>query len=405
MNILYSSIFFIIGSVSMLSGLFIAPAVGTLFVLLLIQNYKKISLSNLSNAKLELILITWVLITCSWSIAGTSAYIKFIPIFLLMTSTYLLCNTGLFAKEEFKKIIFTPLLLGTILAIIIFLIEYKTSGIISETFRALIQKTKRKHFALYDLDRGCCVLSLLSWVCLYYLLGMRKYIFAGCYAIAILYILSISDSLAGFLCYLLAIVVFCAIYLSKLYLINLAIICVVIAATMMPIFANLQSPRELSDSAKFLPDSAKHRLFIWKFTSEKILEKPILGYGFNASAEFSEAKNNKENKIIEYNNYKWASLPLHPHNNFMQIFFECGIIGIILFTLALVKQLLRIKTVYNKERNLLWSSCAVACFANYLAIGMISYSMWQMWWLGMFSLSMLLFSIIIGQQKIEPNKV
>ncbi|MDX1917216.1 MAG: polysaccharide polymerase, partial [Rickettsiaceae bacterium] len=85
--------------------------------------------------------------------------------------------------------------------------------------------------------------------------------------------------------------------------------------------------------------------------------------------------------VIYFHEYKWHPLPLHPHNCFMHIWLECGIIGLILLAFALVQFLTNIEKIYLTNHDLLWLSCSLAGFTNYFLISQVSYGMWQVWWI------------------------
>ncbi|VEL21874.1 unnamed protein product [Protopolystoma xenopodis] len=78
-------------------------------------------------------------------------------------------------------------------------------------------------------------------------------------------------------------------------------IAMISGSILMPIVADTIQPRYAVDHyAKFLPDSAKHRVFIWHFVAEQIAKKPILGYGFAASRNFEI----KEQDFVKYNQWR-----------------------------------------------------------------------------------------------------
>lgn len=81
------------------------------------------------------------------------------------------------------------------------------------------------------------------------------------------------------------------------------------------------------------PDSAFGRLLIWKTTGTMIAEKPLLGHGFDqfkieynkAQAQyFASGQASEKEKMI-------AGNVEHTHNEFLQIWAESGLIGLLLF--------------------------------------------------------------------------
>ena len=79
---------------------------------------------------------------------------------------------------------------------------------------------------------------------------------------------------------------------------------------------------QIGDSA--LPVSGMNRLITWKFTSHKIMEKPVLGWGLRTSRilpggnekyDIVRTQENGNRKIISRDFF----IPLHPHNQPLQI--------------------------------------------------------------------------------------
>ena len=76
-----------------------------------------------------------------------------------------------------------------------------------------------------------------------------------------------------------------------------------------------------------------HRFVIWSVSAKKISKNTFLGYGLGSSRKFGEnetiefidSSTGKEKKII------YPAIPLHPHNNSIQIWLELGLVGIIIF--------------------------------------------------------------------------
>ena len=261
--------------------------------------------------------------------------------------------------------------------------EYKFNGAITNFVRSIIQPKSTNVFLLSNLDRGCALLSVISWAVLTIFLQSRKYLLATAYYFLVLYLLNISDSLASFLAFMIGGFVF---LISRLSMANalcrtlffrLFVISIICGSILMPIISYKMQPLDIIKTAQsYLPDSAKHRLFIWHFVAEKIVDKPILGYGFGSSRNFPV----EENEMIQYEGMIWPPFPLHPHNNIIQIIFETGLIGLFLFLLLIYKNLLLVDTKKNDTIGVMGKSIYYACFTNYYIIGMISYSIWQAWW-------------------------
>ena len=78
-----------------------------------------------------------------------------------------------------------------------------------------------------------------------------------------------------------------------------------------PLIAGNYDPEHLADHFSADEQSALHRLYIWEFTSDKILEKPILGWGLDASRSIPGAGL----EVLP----SGPVLSLHPHNAALQL--------------------------------------------------------------------------------------
>ena len=157
-------------------------------------------------------------------------------------------------------------------------------------------------------------------------------------------------------------------------------------------------PRELSNNqVKLAPISAKHRLFIWNFVVKKSIERPFVGYGFNSSRKIKLAAED----FIKYDNLLLSPLPMHPHNNLLQIILETGIIGLVLYLALAAKYLNRWNLCFKTAitPNILNIRAAgYACFSTFFIISIVSFNMWQSWWLCCYLWIATLFSLIISDK-------
>ncbi|MDG2520405.1 O-antigen ligase family protein [Caulobacter segnis] len=116
-----------------------------------------------------------------------------------------------------------------------------------------------------------------------------------------------------------------------------------------------------SGEGSALPASWAHRERIWRFVSDRILERPLLGHGLDASRGYGD------------------QVPLHPHNSALQIWLELGLPGATLMVALCVWLVWRIGAVTDP----LWRAAAGASLTAYAVIGALSFGVWQEWWLGL----------------------
>ncbi|WP_341749079.1 O-antigen ligase family protein [Candidatus Tisiphia endosymbiont of Sialis lutaria] len=367
---------------------------GKIFVNL---QYAAVKKTLLSNWKLELLFCLWCLVTNFYSHNYPSSLVNYLQVSLVVLIGFIV-NSNIDKLPINATKIKIYFIIGIVAAIALFFIEYLSHGIITKTFRTIFQPNSSGQFFLFLLDRGCSLLSVLSWLLIAILILYHKYLLALIYYLLIFYLLFISDSLASFLAFTVGGLVFltnrllATKALQSIFL-KLFTLAMLTGSIMMPIISyKIQPYYALENYAKFLPDTAKHRVFIWHFVAKQIIKKPILGYGFASSRNF---KVDKE-QMVSYHQWTWSPLPLHPHNNIMQILFETGLIGLILFLSLIYKYIQKISNIslvqsskYDKMNlaskeididTLNYKSVAYACFINYYIIGMISFNIWQVWW-------------------------
>ena len=160
-------------------------------------------------------------------------------------------------------------------------------------------------------------------------------------------------------------------------LVGLAGAAVFIALTLgMPV---LQPSREaIGAFYQALPSirgSAHHRLVIWNWAADRIAERPLLGWGMDASRALPGG-NTKVEAYMPLAQYglviDGTVMPLHPHDAILQWWVELGVVGALLGA-ALVAWV--------------WLQAALAGpFVLALAAAtmpplLLSFGVWQSWWL------------------------
>jgi exopolysaccharide production protein ExoQ len=143
-----------------------------------------------------------------------------------------------------------------------------------------------------------------------------------------------------------------------------------IAVLLAPTIDHILPPPKAMFEQLSLPRSAYHRLLIWRFASEKIAERPFLGWGFNTSRAIPGGKENLD--VSE------AAMPLHPHNTALQWRLELGILGALLGA-GLFFVATDIARRYG--RNRIAQAGGVATVASAFCVAMLSFGAWQSWWL------------------------
>ncbi len=118
-----------------------------------------------------------------------------------------------------------------------------------------------------------------------------------------------------------------------------------------------------------MPLSYERRADMWLYTIERIKEKPIYGWGLDSAKTFQD--------VVELGGYKWAAIQTHPHSAPLNIWLEGGLIGTLLFAIALIIGGFGLLNFAAKNRA---ASVALAGGLSACAIAWaFSYGAWQQW--------------------------
>lgn len=134
------------------------------------------------------------------------------------------------------------------------------------------------------------------------------------------------------------------------------------------------------------PPSFYQRLEIWNFALERIRERPILGWGFDA-ARAIPGGNDKFHVSFqvpwmpEFYETSTEFMPLHPHNGGLQIWLELGGVGALLLAVALWR-LVQTQVGPTRESSVMAGFVAAALVPSTVAFGMT-----QSWWLALLAMT------------------
>ena len=120
--------------------------------------------------------------------------------------------------------------------------------------------------------------------------------------------------------------------------------------------------------------SGLHRLLIWQFTAERIAEKPLLGWGFNASRWLPGGDVAVMGGL--------PALPLHPHNAPLQWWVELGAIGAVLGAAVALLAAGALRRIPDPRS----AATGVALLASAATVGCMSFGVWQSWWIAALAL-------------------
>lgn len=245
---------------------------------------------------------------------------------------------------------------------LVLLVEAVTAGGVYGTFRNLIQDPIRPDLGRKNIAQGSFVLALLwpvaavgglragapAWLALPMALGAAV-------------VAKVFDADAPVLAVALAVSVAALVWIwprSAPKALGLAAAGLVL---MMPLLILAQ--RTMGTGGP-LPLSWSQRLDYWAYAIARIAEHPWRGWGLDASRTFS------------------PHIQLHPHNGALQIWLELGALGAVLAALAWAFVFRRLA---RDDRSLTTAAIAGSA-AVYLLFGLVSFGVWQEWWLALAAL-------------------
>ena len=313
--------------------------------------------------------MAWSALSILWSIDPAAAHIsKLARLTLLVLAGFVVidCARALdpAARARFQNLMIAGMAIAAMLALV---------DLISEgAVRQLLPNAGDSWGGMAPrFNRGMTIFALMVWpVAL--VLWRRSPVLAIVFCAALLALISNFNSsaatvaiIAGALC--------CVLALSLPRIITAIMALAVLASVFAgPFVAKRVSPDKITEiSRKSIPNSAYHRLLIWQFTAGKIAERPLLGWGFNSSKTIPGNKRDV-----------WkgsASLPLHPHNIWLQWCLELGVVGAVLGVVLCggVAWRLRNPDLGHAER-----AASLALLVAAFVIGGVAYGAWQSWWVG-----------------------
>lgn len=134
-------------------------------------------------------------------------------------------------------------------------------------------------------------------------------------------------------------------------------------------------------TATSIPESGQARIILWNFTATKYLEKPIVGVGASATKSIDEDLKPATKRSQGQQPYAERT-GQHAHNIFVQIWFELGAIGALIF---FVSGVMAWRTIGRLPRTV--QPFALAGATSAMCIGALTWGFWQEWYLSLFALA------------------
>lgn len=341
------------------------------------------------------LLLCWSALSLIWTIKPADAAPKFVTVaaFGLMVAATLMFSPPM--VEHQRHTLRRFIIAGTGFGLMILLIEMSTAGWISQSIlgKVSIHGSTKGMFG-----PASSVVLLLIWpsVAILWrsmpaaalgLIGMgffASYILPGTSA-AIAY----SIGTVFFFAALLA-------HRGAAWFLASAVALGILIAPFVPQIAPALDPSTIRAQSSSNNASLLHRLDIWALTISKVGDRPLIGWGFNASRNVPEGDahyylRNRSGTVVGQGN----RLPLHPHNGSLQAWLELGLPGALGFAALFALTALRT----GRQTEPASAAAALGAVGAAVPIWLLSFGIWQSWWMSVLTLTVLLFVSMIESEK------
>lgn len=146
--------------------------------------------------------------------------------------------------------------------------------------------------------------------------------------------------------------------------------------------------------ASWLPQSARERVVIWRYTADQIHKAPLFGAGVATARALHETREGESQRAP--GTHFRLSTSLHSHNAYLQIWYEAGAVGAVIM-LSLGLMALRGLGAFSAEVQAYLAATFVAC----ALLAASAYSIWAPWFMA--SLAMTAIFAALGAALREPH--
>ena len=311
------------------------------------------------------LLLAWCAIASSWAFDLGQSLVLVVRIAVIFAAGMVLFPIAAALDDAARARVCRWLVGGFVLTLALMAVEVGLGYPAIRSFKEV--SSGREAIAL---NRGAIAMSLIVWPLVAYLwgrgLGWKSLVIPVLLGIASTFLLSAAATLgfaAGVAAFLLVV------SQRKVgRVITLAACVVAFAATP---FAVREMHNHGWHRADWLSGSERHRVEIWNFSVDRIAEKPLLGWGFDASRHIGEL-------FFDAGEANPKIVSLHPHSAPLQIVLELGAVGAVISLALLWLLARRLDGLSRRPRE-----CGQAMFIATLAIGCVAFGQWQNWWLAL----------------------
>ena len=329
------------------------------------------------------LLLLWGSASALWSIDSLASLYRAGTLALLAVAGVALLTAGDILVEEERRFARNATVAGLLIACVLLIVEL-SAGLPLNT---LVQSAGNVPKPTI-LNGALSIVAIMAWPAALILRQNKGSLFSIALLLLAAVVLILGESNSARLAFGLAALI-AALSLLQPAMARRAMIIIatlgILGAPLLP--GTVLSPERWADVLSQTTDSAIHRLHIWQFSAERIAEKPLAGWGLDASRIIPGG----DIEVIQ----DGASMQLHPHNAPLQVWLELGVPGAMGLAAIVLIALLSVRHLPNDVQ-----AASLATTTAALTIASLSFGIWQHWWLATLTLAAV--SVKIAVDGAEP---
>jgi O-antigen ligase len=332
----------------------------------------------------------WATLSSLWSVIPQHSFLEGIRLFALSAGGLFILGSGLSVTQENRIHINKALLVGLSLALILLAIERFAHQPVTRWWYHITDN----YLPLARYDRGVVVIALAGWAAI-----VAQETVWRQFALVVLFLATafLMVSEAAMLAAIAGTTTFIAARFVPRFVAGAMIAGTLILGVAIPVATpSNETVLWLHDNVHQIKPSGIHRLLIWRFGADRVAERPFLGWGMDASRAIPGGQTDLNVMLpgLHYGEPAQA-LPLHPHDAALQWQLELGLpglalgLGIVVWIIYAIGWRARLTPTQRAG--------ALALTMAALTIGLLSFGIWQAWWLSTLWICAALFAATTGE--------
>ncbi len=316
-------------------------------------------------AGIFLSLLVWALVTSAWAISTPAALDLWKSLALIFAAILLSLNAATRLNDEARQHVATWAVVGLGLGLVILGIELT----FTQPLTRLIQSGDAPPRPS-SLNAGISVALAIVWPVAAAVWRRGQATLAGGLVAGVALAVYFSDGTSAKIAFVVALAAYALVWIARRG--ALGALCLIAAlmilAAPVALRTIIPAPQSFDQTVSGPARSALHRLYIWDFAAQHIVEKPFLGWGLDSARALPGGKRSVLGNA--------PVMSLHPHNGALQIWLELGALGAALAALLIL-------VIGSGIRRMSRSGQATSAAALFgaLTIAGLSFGIWQNWWM------------------------